>query len=187
MVDYSQYDDTQLLSLLRQSNESAYTEIYHRYWKKLFYKAGKKIHDLLEAENMAQDIFMDIWKRRNELEVTGTFSHYLSVTLKYRVINFHKRDAKKSALYDQNVTQNSFMDRTTEEYLAHSELYRRMAKLVAELPEKCQLAFRLREGGLSHQQIADEMGISKNTVNMHINRALRSLRNGLTNILFYLH
>lgn len=187
MRDYTQYDDMQLLSLVKQSDKAAYTEIYDRYWKKLLYKAGKKIYDLSEAENMAQDIFMDIWKRRNELEVTGTFSHYLSVALKYRVINFHNRVSKRSPLQDPNTAHDSFMDHTTEEYLAHSDLYRRMAKIVAALPEKCQLAFLRREAGLSHKEIANEMGISENTVNMHVNRALKSLRNGLTHIFFFLY
>ncbi|HVZ97064.1 MAG TPA: RNA polymerase sigma-70 factor [Chitinophagaceae bacterium] len=180
MIDYSRYDDTQLLSLLAQNDESAFTEIYHRYWEKLFYKAGKKLGDLSEAENIVQDIFLDIWQRRSKLEVTGDLSHYLAVALKYRVINYQNRYAKKATHQAHVSLQDTAADRTTEEWLAYSELNRCMAALVAGLPEKCQLAFRLREEGLSQQQIADKMGVSENTVETHIGRALKSLRKGLT-------
>lgn len=187
MRDYSPCDDTQLLSLVRQGDEGAYTEVYNRYWNKLLYKAGKKIQDTEEAKNIVQDIFFDIWRRRNTLNITGDLNHYLAVALKYQLIKYLNRERRKESLRDEITVPDAGADRTTEEYLAYSELNRRMAGLVAALPEKCRLVFRLREEGLSHQQIADEMGVSENTVHTHIKRALKSLRDGLAHIVFFLH
>jgi RNA polymerase sigma-70 factor (family 1) len=185
MQSYQTYSDRALLSLLKTGDEQAFTEIYNRYWEKLFYKAGKKLNDLPGAENIVQDIFLNIWQRRNKLEVKGDLNHYLAVALKYRIINYQNRHAKKTIYQTHLSIEDTTADRTTEEWLAYTELNRRMANLVANLPEKCQLAFRLREEGLSQQQIADKMGISENTVDTHISRALKSLRNGLAHLFFF--
>lgn len=177
---YATYTDGQLLELLKQSDHGAFTELYYRYWQKLFYKAGKKLNDLSEAENIVQDIFLDIWQRRTQLEVTGELAHYLALALKYRIINYQARLHYKTA-HAAHLSQQPHNERTTEEWLAHSELNRRMANLVSGLPEKCQLAFRLREEGLSQKEIAREMGVSENTVETHIGRALKALRTGIAN------
>ncbi|MDX1956587.1 MAG: sigma-70 family RNA polymerase sigma factor [Chitinophagaceae bacterium] len=181
MTPYSQYDDQQLLALLRTSDEQAFTVIYQRYWESLFYKAGKKLNNLPEAENIVQDIFTDIWNRRMEINVTGELSHYLSLALKYRIINYQAR-MRHAEYYSLHQSRLEISDRNTEEWLAYSELNRRMAALVKALPEKCQLAFRLREKGLSQKEIAETMQVSENTVETHIGRALKALRTGLTQL-----
>lgn len=179
MQYYSSHTDLSLVRLLQQSDREAFTEIYNRYWERLFYVAGKKIKDLSEAESIVQDLFLDLWHRRETLEIESELSHYLAVAMKYRVINFQ---AKKERAVRYISQQPEGADTTTEEWLSFNELKGRLEKLVTQLPEKCRLAYHLREEGLSQKEIAASMGVSENTVETHIGRALRFLRSGLTHI-----
>ena len=61
MSIYSKYSDGELLKFLRGGNEEAFREIYERYWKRMFYKAGKNLNNAALAEELVQDIFLDIW------------------------------------------------------------------------------------------------------------------------------
>jgi RNA polymerase sigma-70 factor (ECF subfamily) len=186
MLRYQTYTDNELVSLLKKGDEKAFTELYERFWEALFYKAGKKLKDLAEAENIVQDIFLDLWKRREVLEITGELSHYLALALKYRVINYQSKKYYQQSYSNHLSLQHSEADKTTEECLAYSELNRKMAALVARLPEKCRLVFQLREEGFSQKEIADRMGVTENTVETHIGRALKALRSGIANFFSFL-
>lgn len=64
MPDLSGFSDDQLVSVLRTDDADAFTEIYARYWKLLFYVAAKRLDSYQEAEEAVQNIFTDIWCRR---------------------------------------------------------------------------------------------------------------------------
>ncbi|MGV3504761.1 MAG: RNA polymerase sigma-70 factor [Adhaeribacter sp.] len=182
MPQYPDCSDQDLLQLLKQGNSQAFTALYHRYWQKLLVVASNKINDLEEAEEIVHDIFVALWKRRQELEVKGDFGLYLAVSVKYRVMKvlarrYQQRHYAASATF-------SFIDNSTQEWLQFSELQSQLGKLIADLPEKCQLVYKLsRESGFSHKQIAQELQISEKTVEAHLSKALKSLKAGLNYIL----
>jgi RNA polymerase sigma-70 factor (ECF subfamily) len=64
-ITYAQYDDAYLLQLMADDDDRAFTEIYNRYWDRLFYVAGIKCRDTALAEEIVQDIFLDLWSRRS--------------------------------------------------------------------------------------------------------------------------
>jgi RNA polymerase sigma-70 factor (ECF subfamily) len=184
IYNYNILDDKVLIVLLQNGDEHAFTEIYNRYWDKLFSIAANKLKDLDEAEEIVQDIFVSLWKRREELGSIETLSPYLAVSVKYRVIKYlDKRDnQQKYSDYSQQVT--SIADDSTEQWLEFEELRSRLAMFVADLPEKCRLVYRLsRESGFSQKRIAGELGISEKTVEAHLGKALKTLRARLSSFL----
>jgi RNA polymerase sigma-70 factor (ECF subfamily) len=91
-----------------------------------------------------------------------------------------KRDNERK--YKAHLSGRDKPDYTTENQLNFEELKDRLAKHVAELPEKCRIVFQLsREEGLSQKEIALRTGISEKTVEGHISRALQALRTNLQN------
>ncbi len=184
MPDYTILDDKELIMLLSVSDMRAFTEVYNRYWKKLFSIAANKIQDLDDAEEIVQDIFVTLWKRRDKLTIIDTLSSYLAVSVKYRVIKlFDKRsNQQKYASYRKDHT--TIADHSTEQWLEFEELKDRLMEFVAELPEKCRLVYQLsREAGYSQKMIAGEMGISEKTVEAHLGKALKTLRARLSQFL----
>ena len=79
MRSYKKLSDAELTDLIRSEDRHAFTEIYNRYWKKLFTTAANKIDDLHEAEDIVQQIFITIWNRRTQLEIKTTLGAYLAV------------------------------------------------------------------------------------------------------------
>ena len=179
------YDEKELLLLLANGDEFAFTEIYNYYWKNLFSVASLKLNNPSEAEELVQDIFLDLWKRRKELQITSSLNAYLAAAVKYKIINIlAKRNHHLS--YSNHAEKNSNnTDLSTEQWLSFQELQGRLGKLVIALPQKCRLVFQLsRDAGLSQKAIASELGIAEKTVESHLSKAIQTLRLGLKSLLF---
>lgn len=186
MNTHNEHDDSAWLSRLKDGDEGAFTALYNRFWKLLFVIAAKKLNDLSEAEEIVQEIFLDIWNRRENLQINGSLSAYLSACAKYKVISLM---AKKNLneRYQQHIAAQSELDFSTQNWLQFEELRSQLEKETEKLPEKCQLVFRLsRETGLSQRQIANHLGISEKTVESHLTKALRTLRTSLGQFLSFL-
>jgi len=180
---YCQFTDNDLLALLAKSDKQAFTEIYNRYWEKLFFVAGKKIIDLGEAESLVHDVLSDLWFRRETIEVRTELNHYLAISMKYRVIKLLAKHRKTASYVVEMEGQQVADTQTPETILGFEELKSKLAKLVSKLPAQCRIAYQLREKGFSQKEISHEMQIAEHTVERHLSRALKSLRMGLTQLL----
>jgi len=173
------------MQLLRDGEEGAFTEIYNRYWAVLFNVAANKTGSLAEAEELVQDLFLDIWNRRTTIDITSNLRAYLAVALKYRVINLLARRQRKARFEQYAGKKMSIADSSTEQWLGFHELNERISRLVAELPDKCRIVYQLRkEIGYSQREIAVHLQISEKAVEAHVSRALKALRTGIRFFLF---
>lgn len=180
MSSYIEYSDGELMDLLRSGDKLAFSEIYNRYWKKLFTVASNKIGQFEEAEEIVQDIFISLWDRREQITITSSLSAYLAVSVKYRVIKILAKRSQHNKYEEHSLTFLPFSTNPTEDWIEFLELKSRLEVLVAKLPEKCRLVYKAsREMGYSQKQIAEEFGIAEKTVEAHIGKALKSLRTGL--------
>ncbi|MBC6109751.1 RNA polymerase sigma factor [Pedobacter fastidiosus] len=183
MASYKSYSDEELVTLLQKGERQAFDEIYDRFWDKLFVTATNRLGNADEAEDLVQDIMLRLWNNYETLFIQTSLSAYLAIAVKYEVINFLAKQKRYQSYASSS--DLSEMDNSTEDFLQLKELQGRLAKLVKSLPEKGQMAFVLsREQGLSQKQIAEKMGISENTVETHLRRAVKRLRSGLKTILF---
>ena len=168
--------DLDLIYSLQTGSRAAFTEIYNRYWDKLFSIAGHKLDRLEDAEEVVQDIFISLWNRREQLEITTTLNAYLAVSVKYRVIKVLTKQFHQKKYADQLAAQK-VVDHSTEQWLEFMEMKGRLEKLVLELPEKCQLVYRMsREDGNSQKQIAAALNISEKTVEAHLAKAVQRIK-----------
>jgi RNA polymerase sigma-70 factor (ECF subfamily) len=182
MTHYTAYSDYQLLALLKDSEHDAFTELYNRYWKRLFAVAAGQLDHPAEAEELVQDLFLDLWNRRQDLAITSTLSAYLSVSVNYKVINRMARRHREQIHLNSLVADT--IDHSLEEWLSFEELKERLEHVLSELPEKCKLVFTLsRTAGLTRREISRELGIAEKTVESHLTRALRQLRSALGSLL----
>ena len=187
MTSLSLHTEKELLSQFAKSDDDAFTEIYNRYWDKLFSVAANKLNNFSEAEEVVQDIFLDLWKRRIELNITTCLNAYLATAVKYKVINILAKRNQQLRFAKQAAITNNSADISTEQWLSFQELKERLSKGVAALPEKCGLVFQLsRDKGLSQKKIASQLGISEKTVEAHLSKAVRTLRTELKNFFIFL-
>ncbi|PRD57163.1 RNA polymerase sigma-70 factor [Sphingobacterium gobiense] len=183
MIIYRDLTDNELYLHLHQDDESAFTEIYNRFWKKLFTIAANRIGNLEEAEEIVQDIFTSLWNKRSDMVLRSDLASYLAVSVKYRVIKSMDRQYNEKRYVD-SLLGTGLVDDSTQQKLAFEELQNELEKHIQMLPEKCQLVFRLsRQDGYSQKKIADELGISEKTVEAHLGKAFKRLRARLAGFL----
>lgn len=172
--------DYQLLDLMRDDDRLAFTELYKRYWDKIFVVAMHRLEDEEEAEEVVQDVFLSLWQRRATLTLTHSLNTYLSVAVKYKVMNVLARKYRKQQHQQHLTIHFQEGESSTERWLSEKELKKQLEQCVSQLPEKCRIVFMLsREEGKSNAQIAEELNIAPKTVEAHITKALRTLQNTL--------
>ena len=176
----TEVDEKNLLYRLASGDEEAFESIYNHYWKSLFTLAAQKLNNLPEAEEVVQDIFLNIWKRRENLNI-NCLSSYLAVSVKYKVINILASRSQHQKYINSSLES---VDESTEETIRFNELKRLLGYETASLPDRCRLVFRMsREEGVPQKQIAVLLGISEKTVESHLAKALKSLRANLSHII----
>ena len=174
--------DCQLVTLLREKeSRKAFEALYNRYWKKLLILARYKTGSEHEAEEIVQQVFLNIWKMRKELNIRNTFHTYIASCVKYEILATLSRQQKhQDAVTVLSGKPDGDLDNQTSEWLDYAVVRQQLEHTVRSLPEKCQLVFRLsREDGYSEKQIADVLSISRKTVQAHMSKALKVLKGRL--------
>jgi len=186
MPAYRNYTDAELMALLKSDDHKAFARLYERYWRRLYVVAANKLNNNFQAQEIVQDIFTDLWKRRLDIKATDRLSVYLAAALKYKIIDFHHKQFRRKKYQQHVMDYVSVSDETTEQYLSFNELQNHLAALVADLPEKCRLIYKLsRDAGYSHKMIAEKLNISEKTVESHLSKAIKKLRAGLSFLLIW--
>lgn len=184
MSRYSKLPDDELISLLKKDDEKAFGALYERYWEKIFIVACNRLNIPEQAEEIVQDIFVKLWDHRQTLKLRHKLSTYLAVAVKYRVINFLDHLYRTRNGEAQLPDYSLMFSNSPEELLFEKELRDQLEATIIQLPEKCQLVFRMsREQGLSNKEIALELNLSERTVENHINRALKDVKGNFSVII----
>lgn len=177
---HSTLTDNELVSLLKTGDELALSCIYLRYWDKLLAVATNRLDNQAEAEEIVQDIFINIWDRRKEIELRHSLGTYLAVAVKYRVINLMDKQHRQR-LREESTLLNIAHSISPEELVLEKELMARLETCILQLPEKCRLVYRMsREDGKTYKQIAEALNISESTVEKHIIKALKGIRSQIS-------
>lgn len=178
---YAYHTDEQLVDLLNSSDENAFTEIYNRYWDKLFVVASHRLGS--EAQEIVQEVFYNLWKRRTTLQLTHTLSIYLAAAVKFEVINRLAAQKRWQRYLQYSSGRVEPEQNFTQQQVDFDSLQEQLSALVKGLPDKCRLVYQLhREEGYSQKEIAVKLGIAYKTVEAHLSAALRKIRRGLTHL-----
>ncbi|GAA4406680.1 RNA polymerase sigma-70 factor [Nibrella viscosa] len=175
-IEYALLSDVLLYRLLQTGDEAAFREIYRKYWQLLFGIAYRKLQSQENAEEIVQDIFVDIWERRAGLQIDD-LKKYLIGAVKYRILNTIKAKLIRERYKTFSQTLTTHTEPLTESELAFQDLSRAIEQALAGLPQKTQEIFRLnRLENQSVREIALLLSIPERTVEYHITQSLRILR-----------
>lgn len=177
MSVYTSYSDGELVALLQKNDDRAFREIYERYWDRLMARAMMQLRSAEDAEELLQDIFVKLWKRRESLQLKHSFHTYIAAVLKYEIIRRLADNKIKRSTSANEIIHTELPDHSTQQWLDYKDLKEQLEASVEALPGQCQLVFRLsREQGLSEKEIAATLQIKPKTVQNHMNRAIKKLK-----------
>src|SRR5580698_6805084 len=92
-------NDNELLVLLAQDNRNAFELLYRRYWLELYDAAYQRLKNNQQAEDIVQDIFVNLWIRRDLVKIENLRA-YLHAAVRFRVLNYVQRDLASEAFYE---------------------------------------------------------------------------------------
>lgn len=160
---------------LIQGDEAAFRRTYEAYGPRLYYFARKLGLHEEDAEEIVQETFMRIWLSRHSIKPNLPLGGFIITIARNQIYNA----LKKAAVRKQYQAITSFDDVPKCE-INTNELQLLIQRAVEEMPEKRRTVFRMsRFEGQLNQHIADELGISKSTVENQLNKALKFLRKRL--------
>jgi RNA polymerase sigma-70 factor (family 1) len=186
MGAYSSLSDDQLIQLLKESDHSAYNEIYHRYFYLTYVHAYKKLRDEEQAKDIVQDVFATFWFKRDFNLPQSNLAGYLFTAIRNKIFDLFAHEQVKTKYIDSlkdYLSKNA--GSTTDHRVRENELKAYIEKEIHSLPSKMRQIFELsRNEYLTHKEIADRLNTSENNVTTQISNALRILRTKLGMITF---
>ncbi len=175
------HTDMQLCLFLKEGSEEAFSEIYERYWEKLYSFAFNRLRSHETTFELVQEIFESLWKRRSVIEFHTSLSGYLYASMRYLIVHHIKYSKLKESYCQEFVTFHaSLEDNSTEDVVALHDLEDALNRSLVELPKRCQEVFKMsRQQNRSIKEIAEELNISHKTVENQLTAALKYLRTSL--------
>jgi RNA polymerase sigma-70 factor (ECF subfamily) len=164
-------------------NEKAFNVLFDTHYVSLCRFAAGYINDFSAAEEIVQQVFINIWDKRNNIEQEKSLSSYLFTSVKNRCLN-HIRDSKKFRSYYLDVEAEMEVPVYDHDRISESDLENEIARAIDKLPVKCREVFELcRFEELSYKNTALKLGISVKTVEAQMSKALKILKSELKHLL----
>ena len=187
-------NENNIIERLRRGEEDAFRYIYDTYYGYLCAIAKGYLSDNEAAETVVGDVIYNIWEMRENLNIHTSLRSYLIRSVKNRSINYLQQEYISKEISINSLPEYTeiksfyFIEKEHPlEKVLESELEKTIAAAIGNLPEECRTAFILsRIYNKKYDEIADQMGISVNTVKYHIKNALSKLRLELKDYLIIL-
>lgn len=177
--DHNSHSEDELRKLFRQAPEEAMEVLFREHYPSICRTILRIVPDPGIAEDIAQEVFFELWRKRDKIEVNTSFGAYLRRAARNRSLNYLRDQKVPLAGEDQlPILENAQPD--ADQKIAARDLQAVIDRAVDELPARCRLVFTLsRFEDMTYQQIADELDISIKTVENQISKALRLLREAI--------
>jgi RNA polymerase sigma-70 factor (ECF subfamily) len=162
------------------STKEEYKKVFEEYYNPLCNFASKYVSGSDIAEDVVQEVFVQMWQKRKQITLTSGIRSYLFQSTRNKAIEIIRRNKLQNAYIDEekhNVEVSYEIDKEADNYMLKEQLN----KSIRQLPPKCQEIFVLSKmNGLTYGEIAEELNLSIKTVENQIGRGLKLLRGMLT-------
>lgn len=170
-------NDSYLLKELHQGNKKAYAHLFNSYYTPLCNYVYSYTKNTKQAEDIVQDSLLKIWENRHKIKPQHSVKNYL-YKIAYNQFIDNDRKNKKHLNYIDEVKRKSLNNliEKDDDFLENKKAI--ILFEVQKLPPKCKEVFLLnKQNGLKYKEIAEELDISIRTVENHISKALKIIRN----------
>jgi len=190
------YSEKELIEKLMVDDLEAFRIIFEMNYKPLVKYARRFVIDIDTAEDITQQTFLYIWEKRRAVNIGQSLKSYLFRAVHNACINYLKRENLMAEYTKSFILEvNGQFNETGFDYTVQNEIKYELESAIDSLPENCKNIFKLsRYNGLKNREIASELSISKRTVETQIYRALKILKERMSEhlvasfiLLFFYH
>ena len=172
--------EQQQLRKIRKGDLDSFEQLFHQYYPGLCGYAESLLGKPEVAEEVVQDVFYNIWKNRDNLNITRSLQSYLYRSAYNNSMMYLRKMRREHFLEDGFKTDVELDSPDPSQILQLNEVSELLAKTLEGLPERTREIFRMnRQEGLKYREIADRLSISVKTVEANMGKALRALRNSM--------
>jgi RNA polymerase sigma-70 factor, ECF subfamily len=176
--------EQQQIEALIAGDINAFEMIFRTYYQPLCSYAYTFLQDKEEAEEIVQGTFLSVWEKRDTLAIRTAVKPYLYAMVRNACLNVIKHEKIKQKHAVEEIALATRSHDSVAHAVATSELETRIHDAIEKLPEQCRLVFKLsRFEELKYQEIADQLDISVKTVENHMGKALKIMREQLKDYL----
>ena len=176
----SQQRDLEWASAIRNGDEKAFEKLFRTYTKKLCNFADQYVDSSEVAEEIVQDVFLEIWDNRRGWEPNKNVRAYLYKSVRNSALDYLKHEDVVETWKKEAGVKAHNLTKSPGDHLRQKELGRSIQDAMAELSERQRVVFILaRRHEMTYKEVAETLDISVKTVETHISEALKRLRAAL--------
>jgi RNA polymerase sigma-70 factor (ECF subfamily) len=168
------------LTAIKNGNIKAFEELFRSLYPPLCGYGLKILKDSNLAEEIVQEVFYQLWKKKEDLHITGSLNSYLYKAVYNRCLSYieHKQVENK---YASNMMLTNSNIYSVNDAMQTGEVYRIYKNTLNQLPHRCRKIFQMnRDFGLKYHEIAEKLSISVKTVESDMGKALKAFRHSLS-------
>ena len=171
--------DNQTIEQLRVGSKEAFRSLFETFGPKIHAFALSYLKNNADAEELLQEVFLKLWEVRASLDISKNIKSLLFKICINLIYDFIRRKNIEKAYLDYSGNNQSYSDNTWEEVI-YNDMLSSLNHFVAGMPEQRQRIFRLsKEEGLSNDEIAEQLNLSRRTIENQLYRAVSFLKEKL--------
>lgn len=175
-------EDIELLQGIRQNDAGAFRQLFDRYWQLLFRLAASKMGHVQDAEDIVQELFIELWRKKEPLVLSVSLQSYLVSCIYLKIFQYFKKKGFQEKHYEDFARYEAQMKLSPEAVglsfeTEYGKLQDIIAQTIALMPPQMQTVFSLKHyGGMTTNDIAAELNISSESVKTHLKLGMIRMR-----------
>lgn len=169
-----------LIRRIATGDEAAFDTVFRAYYPQVVWAAESILRERSTAEELAQDVMLELWRRRENLRLESSLRAYLYHAARNRALNHIRHEKIVLRTNAAALAEGPAQSPAADSQMAEGELETAIREAISRLPERCRETFELsRTQGMKYAEIATVLGVSVKTVEARMGQALRDLRRDL--------
>ena len=191
MKDLIFYSDEELIQEIKAGNMLAFDALYKKYSRRLYKFGFSILKSREETENLIQDVFLNLWENRHKVEKDSSVKSYVFTIAYNSAISVIRKKVRESQFIEYLKSIQEVNGEAADVKIEYDELKNKLDNIIQTLPPRQKEVYMLhRVEGLKYSEIAKRLNISENTIENHMSRAIKTIREKIGNfslpaILFY--
>lgn len=166
-----------LRQMQEDNSEQAFHSFYDLCYDRLFRIACYYLKREEWAQEVVMDVFMKLWQLRDRLPQVADIEDYCFILTRNAALNYLEREVRRPTLSADKLPESPHNDASPEDTLISEELFAHYVKALDRLPQRCREVFiRIREEKQNYTEVAEALGISTNTVDAQLQKAIARLK-----------